>query len=224
MSEFRETALISVDEVAFETITESLATAGFAIVPQFFLPDVALLLLEEVQSLWQEGELEKAAIGRGKEKQRVAEVRTDFIHWLEPTQLTVAQTLYWDRMQRLMVELNRSLILGLFELEAHLARFTPGGYYKPHLDQHQKTRARILSAVTYLDAGWEESDGGALRLYTNREAGVEGEFIDVYPEPGKLVLFLSAEFWHEVRLAKRPRHSLTGWFRRREEPVPGMFV
>jgi Rps23 Pro-64 3,4-dihydroxylase Tpa1-like proline 4-hydroxylase len=45
------------------------------------------------------------------------------------------------------------------------------------------------------------------------------ESLDILPMAGRLVLFLSGEFWHEVRPAKRPRMSLTGWFRTREASV-----
>ena len=37
-------------------------------------------------------------------------------------------------------------------------------------------------------------------------------FIEFWPEAGTLVVFWSADFWHEVR---RKRLSLTGWFLRR---------
>lgn len=179
--------------------------------------------MNECNARWDEGAFKKAAVGRGKQKQRRAEIRTDSIRWLTPASLSPLQEIYWRQMEALREELNRSLFLGLFELEAHLARFSAGGYYKPHLDQLQKTRSRILSAVTYLDEEWTETDGGALRIYTDRTIGTEGPYRDIFPEPGKLVLFLSADFWHEVRVAGRPRHTITGWFRRREEPVPGLF-
>lgn len=210
------------EDVSFDAIIDDLAHTGFSVIPGFFSCAWASALMKENLAIWEEGDFKKAAVGRGKRKQRRAEIRTDSIHWLTPSTLTPLQEIYWHRLHALREELNRSLFLGLFELEAHLARFSAGGYYKPHLDQHRKTSSRILSAITYLDDDWVEEDGGNLRLYTDRFEGVDGPFLDVSPEPGKLVLFLAADFWHEVRIARRPRHTITGWFRRREAPVPGV--
>lgn len=223
MSEAPVSEPISDDAVLFQSIVHRISESGYAVVPGFFSRSDVDALREEGLALWEEGEFRKAAVGRGAETERRPEIRTDFIHWFDPAVLTTAQTLYWERMEKLRCELNRSLLLGLFELEAHFARFTPGGFYKAHLDRHQTNAARVLSAVTYLDEDWSSEDGGILRLFTDRELGTEGPSIEIVPEAGKLVLFLSADFWHEVRPALRPRHSIAGWFRQREAPVAAVF-
>ena len=41
----------------------------------------------------------------------------------------------------------------------------------------------------------------------------ESELEQVRPEYGKLVIFLSEVFPHEVRPAQRERYSIAGWFR-----------
>ena len=41
------------------------------------------------------------------------------------------------------------------------------------------------------------------------------EFIDIMPVAGRLVLFLSKQFWHEVLPANRTRVSLAGWYKSR---------
>jgi len=216
MSEFPGKVPLASDLAPVDEIVECLATDGYAIVPGFLPLAVARDLREEVLAYWQEGELKRAAVGRGEGKRLVAELRTDSIQWIDPQSLSVSQKIYWDNMQLLQQQVNRRLFLGLFDYEAQMARFSPGGYYKPHLDRHQQTQARVLSAVTYLDEDWQEEEGGALRLYLDPALGVDGPYRDIYPEAGKLVLFLAGEFWHEVRVAQRPRHSVTGWFRQRE--------
>jgi SM-20-related protein len=40
--------------------------------------------------------------------------------------------------------------------------------------------------------------------------------MDVLPQGGRLLTFLSERFEHEVLPAHRERISLTGWFRRRD--------
>ena len=49
-----------------------------------------------------------------------------------------------------------------------------------------------------------------MRLYL-----ADGRELDVLPEAGTLVVFLSADLPHEVLPATRERLSLTGWLRRR---------
>ncbi len=131
------------------------------------------------------------------------------------------QARYAETMRELGRFLNRVLFLGVSEFEAHYACFPPGGFYRPHLDRHQGTKTRILSAVLYLDQDWTEADGGQLRIYTDETLGIKGPSIDVFPYPGQLVLFLAASIWHQVQKSERNRHTVTGWFRSQME-VPGM--
>ena len=61
--------------------------------------------------------------------------------------------------------LNRRLLLGLHELEAHYALYPAGAHYDRHRDRFRDDDARVLSAVLYLNRDWTEADAGALRLY-----------------------------------------------------------
>ncbi|MCP5539353.1 MAG: 2OG-Fe(II) oxygenase [Akkermansiaceae bacterium] len=219
-----ETSSLSPSSSSFDPIVNALAAEGFAVVPHFLDPALVRALREESAALREEGAFRRAAVGRGTARKRRAEIRSDRIFWLEVPRLTPAQAAYWGRMEGLRLELNRALFLGLFELEAHLACYPEGAFYLPHLDRHTGSQARVVSVIAYLNDDWREADGGQLRLYTDRRAGIEGPFRDFLPEAGTLAVFLSAEFWHEVLPARRERHSLTGWFRRRgEEPVPVAF-
>ena len=116
--------------------------------------------------------------------------------------------------------LNRRLLLGMIELEAHYALYPPGAAYARHRDRFRDDDARVLSTVLYLNADWREEDGGALRLYLGGDA--KNPHLDIYPNAGTLVLFLSAEFDHEVLPATRERLSVAGWFRR--SPTIGAIV
>jgi len=68
----------------------------------------------------------------------------------------------------------------------------------------------VLSCVLYLNDAWLPEHGGALRMHFDDRSPV-----DVLPEAGTLVAFLSAQLDHEVLPATRPRLALTGWYRRR---------
>lgn len=204
----------------FSALAESLAKHGYAVAPDFLDRGVGEALVAEATDFWSGGEYRRAAVGRGEDRQIRAEIRSDHVLWLDEAELTDAQRCYWERMAALRESLNRELFLGLFDFEAHLACFPVGSFYRAHLDQHRDTAARTLSSVIYLNPGWRPEDGGTLRLYTDRDLGVEGPWIDIVPEFGKLVIFLSAVFWHEVLPASRDRHSITGWYRRRVEAMP----
>lgn len=196
-------------------LATALAENGYVVVPDFLPVASGGSLAGEIALLWSEGTYREAAVGKGDEKKIRAEIRSDHVRWLDPDVPTPAQQDYWDCMEKLRLTLNRELFLGLFDLEAHLACFPAGAHYKAHLDRHRGSEARLLSAIVYLNDEWHSDDGGQLRLYTDREAGTEGPSIDILPEFGKLVLFFSEGFWHEVLPARRERHSITGWFRKR---------
>lgn len=221
MSKVRVTGVLPGEALSdFSRLSDSLATHGYAVVPGFLKREVGEALIAEASELWAEGEYSRAGVGLGDARKVRSEIRSDRVLWLEETELSEPQRAYWDQMEELRETLNRDLFLGLFDLEAHLACFPVGSRYLPHLDRHQNSQARTLSAIIYLNHDWHPEDGGALRLYTDRVLNVEGPWIDIVPEFGKLVIFLSADFWHEVLPANRERHSLTGWFRRRVEEIP----
>jgi SM-20-related protein len=86
----------------------------------------------------------------------------------------------------------------------------PAGGFLRHLDRFRDDDRRTVSAVLYLNEGWQPDDGGQLRMFLDGD--VEH---DVQPIAGSLVVFLSGAIPHEVLPAGRERLSLTGWFRRR---------
>jgi SM-20-related protein len=112
-------------------------------------------------------------------------------------------------METLRINLNRHLFLGLFDYECHYAYYPPGAFYRKHVDAFKGDTNRILSAVLYLNPIWEPQDGGELVLYSNQEELLES----ILPSYGKLVLFLSQDFPHEVLPVSKSRYSIAGWFR-----------
>ena len=70
-----------------------------------------------------------------------------------------------------------------------------------------------MLCILYLNQNWLAEHGGELRLYLNHDDNLKSTaFIDVLPVTGRLVIFLSDIFYHEVLPATRDRMSLTGWF------------
>lgn len=154
------------------------------------------------------GDFARAGIGRHRDFQRNRFIRGDRVYWPAPNEDVVRGYLHW--IETLRRELNRRLFLGLFDYECHFACYPPGACYKKHLDAFRGDTNRVLSTVLYLNPGWRADDGGELLLYRH---GEDAPFERIAPLHGSLAIFLSEEFPHEVLPARRPRYSLTGWFR-----------
>jgi SM-20-related protein len=190
---------------SIKPIADAVHAQGYAVVQTFLDAQVVSELAGECRK----ADLRATAIGRGDGRVARSDIRGDKTQWLESTDASPAQRAYFAAMDRLRQYFNRELLLGLDELEAHFAMYSPGAQYAKHRDRFRDDDARVLSNVLYLNDDWRESDGGALRLY------LPDRYLDVYPSSGKLVLFLSADFEHEVLPSTRDRLSIAGWFRRR---------
>lgn len=191
-----------------DAIAQALAEQSWCVLPQFLDGRLTMALAEECRAYEATSGLVPASTGRGAGKQRSA-LRGDRTRWFEPDCPTGAQADFFSRMDEVRVALNRRLLLGLEDLEAHYALYPPGAGYVRHLDRFRDDDARVVSAVAYLNDQWREADGGALRLHLPQGPH------DVMPQGGTLALFLSEEVEHEVLPAMRERLSIAGWFRRR---------
>ncbi len=163
-------------------------------------------LRAEAQRAHHQGDFHLGAVGGGAARALRPTIRSDEIWWLAAHNSPALARLA-GMLEALRLVLNRELQLGLFGHEAHFARFAPGAFYARHLDQPTTSRQRILSCALYLNPDWLESHGGAMRLYIGA-----GQFVDVLPRAGRLAIFLSDRFEHEVLPASRERWSLTMWF------------
>ena len=200
------------DFSVFALISARLETVGYVVVEDFLDDAVVAALGDECAALDIEGRLSSAAIGRGAGRAERQSIRGDRTAWFECDGLSPMQHRYWSRMNRLRESLNRSALLGLSELEAHYALYPIGARYARHRDRFRDDDSRVVSSVLYLNRAWRDEHGGALRLYF--PAGSRIPHVDIYPRAGTLVLFLSAEFEHEVLPAVRERRSIAGWMRR----------
>lgn len=193
-------------------LLDSIRETGWSVWPGFLEEGLAEELSRESLCAWEEGEFRRAGVGRGAGLAIREDVRTDHVMWLCEGETTPCQQGYLDRLEEIRVALNRSLFLGLTDFEGHFAVYPPGGFYKSHLDRHQQTQDRIVTAILYLNPAWQPGDGGELKIWTTPGMKV-GSFTTVEPRLGTLVCFLAGDFWHEVLPAKKTRASVTGWFR-----------
>jgi SM-20-related protein len=113
------------------------------------------------------------------------------------------------------VAINRRLLLGLFDSESHYANYQPGDFYKKHIDAFKGRSNRVLTIVYYLNEQWLPQDGGALKIYSAIDGDDRGRSVieSVLPQFGKMVIFLSEKFPHEVEVTQQSRYSIATWYR-----------
>jgi SM-20-related protein len=199
-----------------DAVLDALADKGWVVIPHALPASLVQNLRDTCLSVWQQGLFHEAATGRATGQARRAEIRSDSVLWLDQVAAEPAVQAYNTAMDDIMHAVNRGLYLGLAELESHFAVYPAGAFYKKHLDRFQDDDARTLTTVFYLNEGWPQGAGGQIRLYLDDSCS---EYLDIEPEAGTLVLFLSDRFWHEVLPARQQRLSVTGWYRRRTDRV-----
>jgi len=191
-------------------LVAGIAERGWAVVRHALDAEVARTLREHALALDARSAFVPARVGRGAARTEHADIRGDRIRWLDDTHPDHDEAPALALLERVRVACNRNLMLGLFEFESHFALYPAGAAYARHRDRFLDDDARVLSCVLYLNDAWLLEHGGALRMHFDDRSPV-----DVLPEAGTLVAFLSAQLDHEVLPATRPRLALTGWYRRR---------
>jgi len=195
-------------EEPFSNVLMDLQTKGWSVQDNFFSTDFTQALMDEVENI-QNAYMLQAGVGRKQDHQVALDARRDYIQWIDPDKPIKRDFL--KMMETLRIALNRRLFLGLFDYEAHFARYEKGAFYEKHIDAFKGESNRILSTVLYLNEGWQDGDGGELVIYDEHNPEIE---VGRYPPiKGRLAIFLSECFYHEVLVAKRTRHSVAGWFR-----------
>jgi SM-20-related protein len=199
-------------------LLDDIANDGFAIVDNFLPEDIITALAAEARKIQDTALLRPAGIGKYSDTQINHDIRGDSIHWLTADSQSAAQQIYLQQMENLRLSFNRDLYLSLFEMENHFSIYPAGAFYRKHLDQFHNSQQRQISCVLYLNHNWRLEDGGQLRLYLNDESALP--YYDIEPVAGRLVLFLSGRFWHEVLPVMRERLSIAGWFKTRpDQPI-----
>ncbi len=196
-------------DALIDGLVNGLAARGYAVAREALPASVVGALRARARALDDVGGFAAAAVGRAGARVERSDIRGDRIAWLPEVPEDRAEDEARAWLDAVRVRCNRELMLGLEALEAHYAIYPSGTRYARHRDRFRDDDARVLSCILYLNEAWTAEDGGALRLFAGDEA------IEVVPEGGTLVVFLSADFEHEVLPARRERVALTGWFKRR---------
>lgn len=195
-------------QTPFDKVVADIREKGWSITDNFFSAEMVEALMNDISEL-DNSYMKQAGVGRSNEHQVALNRRRDYIRWIDP--ITPARSAFLDAMGELRLEFNRRLFLGLWDYEAHFARYEEGAFYEKHVDAFKGKSNRVLSTVLYLNEDWVDGDGGEFVLFDEHDESIElGRF---FPQKGRLAVFLSEEFPHEVLKAQRTRHSIAGWFR-----------
>ncbi len=184
-------------------LIDALATDGYYIWDDFLSEEEVTQLRNCIPDNWK-----KARIGRNDDVTRIESIRSDKIQWLKPA---MGQPIanYLSKMEEIRQEVNRHFFLGLFEYEAHFAKYEKGDFYQKHLDCFKGNENRRLTTVFYMNESWSEEDAGELVVYDLNDK----EIATIPPRGGRLLVFLSEQFPHEVLPTNAERFSIAGWFR-----------
>ncbi|WP_300433762.1 2OG-Fe(II) oxygenase [Christiangramia sp.] len=205
--EFKENPL-------YEQIIQDILEKKYSIIDGFFNEAEVAILRSQLLKKYEEDNFKKAAIGNKTSEVIERSIRGDFILWINEAEAGIAEKTYFNKINSLIDYLNRTCFMGILAKEFHYAVYPEGTFYKRHLDTFQNDGRRKLSMVCYLnDEDWKPENGGELAIYT-QENGEEDQ-INIFPFPGRVVIFESQELEHEVKPVKVPRLSITGWLKTR---------
>lgn len=193
-----------------DALIETLATDGYAVAEGFVPPLLVAGLIGAARAREAAGGMALAAIGRSSERTMEHEVRQAAVAWLDGRNEAESEFLALAEAMRRAI--NRRLYLGLFDFEAQFLTYTPGGFYRRHLDSLAGSRNRIVSMVSYLNPDWRPEHGGELDVWRNPDDhGTPA--VTVALRAGSMVLMLSEDIPHAAREATVVRRVIAGWFR-----------
>ena len=195
----------------YEPLIDGIVTDGYGVMDDFLLPVEVVALGTCLRNRREAGQFRVAGIGNQQVSVEKA-IRGDEILWIDEATATPEERGFLQRIGELVQYVNQTCYLGLRDYEFHYALYPTGTFYKRHLDRFRSDSRRKLSVICYLNADWQETDGGQLVLYLPESDGSERQ-VTVAPIGGRLVCFDSGQLEHEVFPATRERLSVTGWLK-----------
>ena len=183
---------------------DQLSENDYVVVDDFISDEMFNGIMGFFQEMESADKLKKAGIGTQQDYQVKAEIRGDFIYWLDEDRDLALKT-FFELKDELIQSLKRFCYLSLSGSEFHIAKYPAGSYYHRHLDQFNERTNRQITVLIYLNKDWKPGNGGELVIYK------EDQEILVEPVAKRLLLFKSDVIEHEVLTTQVPRYSLTGW-------------
>lgn len=193
----------------FETLIETYLVDKVGISEHFLSETLSGQLKANLLNLFAKNELVTAGTGNENTILKDIAIRSDKIYWLDKSHDDPHENAFFDLMDDFVLYLNKTCYTGITSYEFHYAMYEKGSFYKRHLDRFRNDDRRLFSMITYLNADWQEGDGGELSIFHE-----DGQTQNISPKNGKSVFFKSDELEHEVLKTLVPRMSITGWLRR----------
>ncbi|MGO2159122.1 MAG: 2OG-Fe(II) oxygenase [Vibrio toranzoniae] len=184
-------------------LIDALSTHSYFVWDDFLTHEEVMALKDCIPEAWK-----KAKIGRNDDVTQESTIRSDKIQWVNRDTGEPA-SLFLDKMEQIRLAANQAFYLGLFEYEAHFAKYEKGDFYQKHLDCFKGNENRRLTTVFYMNDEWTEEDAGELIIYDLDN----NHIATIPPKSGRLLVFLSEQFPHEVLTTNTERFSIAGWFR-----------
>ncbi|TDQ11443.1 2OG-Fe(II) oxygenase [Pedobacter metabolipauper] len=191
----------------FNTLIDSFINDNVGIAEDFLSKSLALNLKQNLIALYADNLLLNAGTGNDTAAVQNKLVRGDKIYWLDRIHNDTHENSFFDLMDSFVSYLNETCYTGITGYEFHYTMYESGSYYKKHLDQFRNNESRKYSMIMYLNADWQEQDGGELCIY--QQESIQ----NISPSNGKSVFFKSNELEHEVLVTNKVRLSITGWLK-----------
>ena len=191
----------------FDTLIDSFIADEVGIAENFLSKSLAAHLQENLKTLYQNQLLLHAGTGNEPLTLHDRAVRSDKIYWLDSAHHDRYEDDFFKKIDHFVSYLNTTCYTGITGYEFHYALYEKGSFYKKHLDQFRSNESRKYSMILYLNADWQQGDGGELCIHH------ESCLQNIIPTMGKSVFFKSSEILHEVLLSNKPRMSITGWLK-----------
>lgn len=195
-------------EKDFEILINSFINDNVGISDHFLSDDLANHLKANLLELHNKKLMVAAGVGNDEKFNQDTAVRGDSIYWLDRKNDNEYENDFFDQIDDFIKYLNRSCFAGINAYEFHYSMYETGTFYKKHLDQFNNNPSRKYSMISYLNADWQENDGGQLLIhqpFNNKK---------ISPTQGKTIFFKSNELQHEVLVTNERRMSITGWLKR----------
>lgn len=191
----------------FETLIATYIENKVGISEHFLSKTLANNLKLNLIALNTKSLLVEAGIGNAEKVAYDGAIRSDSIYWLDKKHNNAFENEFFAQIEEFILYLNRSCFAGITGYEFHYSLFESGDFYLKHLDQFKNNPSRKYSMISYLNADWQESDGGELLIHQldNNQK--------IAPTQGKTIFFKSDELVHEVLVTHNTRMSITGWLK-----------
>ena len=107
-------------------VCDQISRDGFSHIAGLLPKSLLISLYKEIEKKDKKDELQLAGTGRGKNYTIYEAIRSDKIKWIDGE--TLAQVTLKKRLELLRLEINKRLMLGLFDIESNFAVYRKGDF------------------------------------------------------------------------------------------------